>query len=144
MSNWNRLVNAYGPAVFATAFRILGQSGDASDVVHDVFRQAYEIHREQPVACWESLLRRLAASRSLNCLRRRAAVTAEDTPGQLRQALARLPHREAMAFCLRYLDGLGEEQVAQTLQTTFAAVSNVLHKACAQLEGAMLETVQVK
>src|SRR5215475_6012603 len=124
MTDWNRLVREQAPAVFGTAWRILGNVADAEDVVQEVFLQAHQMHRTRPVRSWPGLLRRLATCRALDRLRqRRATVSLEglslvmgcgSSPDEivierelavrLRQAIARLPRREASVFCLRYFD----------------------------------------
>src|SRR5262249_45992729 len=149
--------------VFATAWRILGHAADAQDVVQEVFLQAYQVQQEEPVRCWEALLRRLAARRALDCLRRRrwivplsrrfparpghdpAAVALEqELAGRLRQAIAQLPHREASVFCLRCFDDLSHEQIAVILQTSVGAVATALHRARTRIEGLLLEAAQEK
>jgi RNA polymerase sigma-70 factor (ECF subfamily) len=138
------MVSVYGPVVFGTAWRILGRTGDAEGVVQEVFLQAYQLQQEQPVRCWEALLRRLAACRALDRLRTAPnppAVFEECEPAdRLREAIARLPSREATVFCLRCFEGLAYEEIAETLQTTPGAVAGALRKARTRLEAVWSET----
>ncbi len=160
MTDWNEIVRQHGPMVFATAWRILGHAADADDAVQEVFLQAHQLRQAGPVASWGALLRRLAACRALDRLRRRrttvplddlALTRAGDGPEEialeheladrLRQALAQLPPREGAVFCLRYFDDLSYEHIADTLGTTTGAVAVALHKARARLEALLLAPV---
>jgi RNA polymerase sigma-70 factor (ECF subfamily) len=162
VTDWDRIVREHGPVVFATAWRILGHAADAEDVVQEVFLQAHQMQQEETVRCWEALLRRLATCRSLDRLRQRRAMvpldeglslaSPADNPeavaierelaARLRQAVARLPPREATVFCLRYFDDLSYEQIADTLLIQVGAVATALHKARARLETLLLEAPQ--
>jgi RNA polymerase sigma-70 factor (ECF subfamily) len=155
--DWDRIVSAYGPMVFAAAYRILGHTADTEDVVQDVFLQAYRMQAEAPIRNWPGLLRRLAACRALDRLRRRRAVASleadvpEDQAGppevavgnelaeRLRDALSLLPPREGTVFCLRYFEDLTYSQIAEVLQISGSAVAVALHKARSRLETLLLE-----
>src|SRR5207237_1113897 len=43
--DWNAIVRDHGPAVFGSAWRILGQPADAEDVTQEVFMEAYRLSR---------------------------------------------------------------------------------------------------
>ncbi len=153
MTDWERLVREHGPRVFGTAWRILGHAADAEDVVQEVFLQAHQLARTRPVRFWGAFLRRLAACRALDRLRQRRVTVpidgldtacTDDGPeesaishelaGRLREAVARLPEREAGVFCLRYYEELSYEEIAETLGIRVGAVGVALHKARAKLE----------
>jgi RNA polymerase sigma-70 factor (ECF subfamily) len=153
VTDWERLVREHGPRVFGTAWRILGHAADSEDVVQEVFLQAHQLHQARPVRCWGAFLRRLAACRALDRLRQRRATvpldgqdaaSAEDGPEEtaighelaerLREAVARLPDREAGVFCLRYYEDLSYEEIAEALDIQVGAVGVALHKARAKLE----------
>jgi RNA polymerase sigma-70 factor (ECF subfamily) len=151
--DWDALVSRLGPAVFRTAWRVLGHAADAEDVTQEVFLEAYRLRRGRDVRSWPGLLRRLAACRALDRLRRRRDVVPldglalagpdagpeEDAIGRelaerLRQALAELPQREAEVFSLRYFDDLSYHEIADALGVSAGAVAVALHKARARLE----------
>jgi RNA polymerase sigma-70 factor (ECF subfamily) len=157
MMDWNRIVNEHRRIVFGTAWRILGHAADAEDVVQEVFLQAHQLQQEEDIRCWEALLRRLASCRSLDRLRQRrthlpldaqvlarngdspeAVAVERELADRLRQAIARLPHREAAVFCLRCFEDLSYEQIAQALETTVGAVATALHKARTRLEASLI------
>jgi RNA polymerase sigma-70 factor (ECF subfamily) len=152
VTDWDRIVVRYHRVVYHTAFRILGHVADTEDVVQDVYLQAYRMQQTTVIRCWEALLRWLATCRALDQLRRRWAAVpldeqcllSEQGPEtvaverelatRLRQAIARLPRREAAVFCLHYFEDLTHEQIAQALQIRTGAVATALHRARARLE----------
>jgi RNA polymerase sigma-70 factor (ECF subfamily) len=162
LDDWDRIVREHGPTVFATAWRILGHSADTEDVVQEVFLQAHQMAQGEVVRCWEALLRRLAACRALDRLRKRrrhlsldeapihdgpsadpeAVAQERELASRLRDALTRLPAREASVFCLRFFDDLPYEQIARALGITEGAAATALHKARTRLEAILLATIQ--
>ncbi len=161
MTDWDEIVRRHGPAVFATAWRVLGHAADAEDVVQEVFLQAHRMRQEMAVRAWPALLRRLATCRALDRLRRRRAhlpLDGLDLPGggdapdavaeghelaeRLRQALVHLAPRESSVFCMRYFDDLCNEQIAEALGLSAGAVAVALHKARARLGALLLAPVQ--
>jgi RNA polymerase sigma-70 factor (ECF subfamily) len=161
VTDWKQVVHDYGPLVYRTAWRILGHTADAEDVVQEVFLQVYQMHRTQEVHSWAGLLRRLAACRALDRLRQRRATVALDELAlaqlgdgpeevamehelarRLRQAISHLPDREGAVFCLRYFDDLSYQQIADTLHIRTGAVASALHKARLKLEASLLERTE--
>ncbi len=162
MTDWERLVKDHGPAVFGTAWRILGHAADAEEVVQEVFLEALRVQRAQHVERWPGLLRRLAACRALDRLRQRqrsrclalddglpefgpgpeAAAVGRELADRLRREVARLPQREGAVFCLRYFEDLSNQQIARALDISIGAVATALHKARAKLEAVLLEPVK--
>jgi RNA polymerase sigma-70 factor (ECF subfamily) len=161
VTDWDRLVREHGAAVFGTAWRILGHAADTEDVVQEVFLEAHRLRQAQRVKHWGGLLRRLAACRALDRLRRRRpfvsltdinleapdpgpeeAAMGRELAERLREAIAQLPPREAEVFCLRYFDELSYQQIAATLDISGGAVAVALHKARAKLETLLSEVLQ--
>jgi RNA polymerase sigma-70 factor (ECF subfamily) len=161
VTDWKQVVDEYGPLVYRTAWRILGHTADAEDVVQEVFLQVYQMQRAQVVHSWVGLLRRLAACRALDRLRQRRATVPLDglalaqtgegpeeaaaeheLAERLRESIARLPQRESAVFCLRYFDDLSYQQIAETLHIRTGAVASALHKARLKLEASLLEPAQ--
>jgi RNA polymerase sigma-70 factor, ECF subfamily len=159
--DWNAIVRDHGPAVFGTAWRILGQSADAEDVTQEVFLEAYRQRRSQSVRSWAALLRRIAVCRALDRVRRRRptlsihglSMAAPDVSPELdamaveldeklREAISRLPEREGEVFCLRYFEDLSNQQIAEALDMHVGAVAVALHKARSKLEGLLCPPVK--
>lgn len=156
--NWNRIVHEHGPMVFGTAWRILGHAADTEDVVQEVFLEAHRLGQEQTIRNWGGLLRRLAACRALDRLRQRkptlpleaadlsdlgsepeALILERELEERLRHAVAQLPEREATVFCLRYLDDLSNQRIAELLSISTGAVAVALHKARAKLQTLLID-----
>ena len=159
--DWNRIVREQGPGVYRVAWRILGNADDADEVVQDVFLQAHQFESRNQVANSAGLLKRLTVCRSLDALRRRRAdrclddvaiVDRESGPearamgneleARLREVIRRLPRREAEIFCLRYFDQLTNQQIAETLDLTTAAVASSIYKARNKLAGMLADLIQ--
>jgi RNA polymerase sigma-70 factor, ECF subfamily len=151
---WETIVHEHAPAVLGAAWRILGHAADAEDVTQEVFLQAYRKWKFRPDDEWLGLLRRMAVCRALDHRRRRRPSAGPDEltevaargPGPteiavagelaciVRQALDRLPRREAEVFCLRYFEELNHAEIAAALQMKPGAVAAALFKARAKLE----------
>lgn len=158
-TEFNGMVREYGPVVFTTAWRILGQTADAEDVLQEVFLEAHTLRRKQDVRQWAGLLRRMATYRALDSLRKRTAVCSLDgekvvepshgpeetavgreLEDRLRAAVATLPERESAVFCLRYFEDLSYEDIAESLQISSSAVSTALNKARTKLQELLKES----
>ena len=159
MIDWGRIVEERGPDVLRVAWRILGHAEDAEDVAQEVFLDAMEIASRTPIRRWEGFLHRLATCRALERLRRRKrwlpidtsiagssadgpeeAVIGLELARRLREAIARLPEREAEVFCLHYFEDLDNQAVAETLGIRAGAARAALHKARLKLERLLSET----
>jgi RNA polymerase sigma-70 factor, ECF subfamily len=157
-AEWELLVREHGTMVFRTAWRIVGNAADAEDIAQEVFLEAHRLRARQAVQNWGGMLRRLATCRSLDRLRERKNVLSLDVAvlagkssdptetaierelaERLRVAITQLPRREAEVFCLRFFEGLGNEQIAHALQIATGAVGVALHKARTKLEGLLGE-----
>jgi RNA polymerase sigma-70 factor (ECF subfamily) len=156
MTDWARVVREHGPLVWRTAYRLLGREADAADCYQEAFTAALKLSRQQRIADWPALLRRLATARALDQLRRRyrdpmwrADATIDGPspdPGppevaegaelaqRLRLALADLTAREAEVFCLRCLDELSYAEIAGQLGISVNAVGVILHRARERLK----------
>lgn len=153
MTNWTNIVEQYGGVVWATTYRLLGNSADASDCFQETFLEAIKISRTEPVRNWSALLRHLATARSLDLLRVRyrerertdtsvdpdTVVGRGSTPAEeaeagelaqrLRVALAQLPPQQAEVFCLTCVDELTYREIGERRNLTTNAVGVLLHRA---------------
>ena len=153
MATWDEIVADHGPIVVRLARQILGPGPDAEDVVQEVFLEALRLRQRLDVGSWAGLLRKMAARRSLDRLRRRRwmeplngqecadagsgpheTAVARELAEHLREAIARLPDGQAAAFSLRYFDELSYDQIADALGIEPSAVGMALHKARAKLQ----------
>lgn len=147
--------------VLVAAYRITGSMADAEDVAQSVFLRMMPggVPLENP----GSYLYRAAANGALDLLRRRKTagkesledaaglklVTAGHSPeaeasnlelaAMLRLAISELPARAAEMFALRYLEDLGNREIASLMQTSQAVVAVTLHQARAKLKKRLKE-----
>lgn len=169
MESWPDIERRYGPLVWRTANRILGDYVDACDCYQEVFLAALKESKRRRVTSWPSLLGRLATRRSIDRIRQRKvqakhqATTpveflAEASGGRseaeeasrkeelievVRQGLARLPAKQSEAFWLRCVDELSYEEIAEQTASSPGAVRVLVHRARTALRGFMASQYQV-
>jgi RNA polymerase sigma-70 factor (ECF subfamily) len=153
MTDWSQIVREQGPAVWRTAYRLLGNEADAADCFQRAFVSALEVARTQTVRSWPALLTRLATARALERLRQRRreagrqaalpegggadaraadpaeAAEAGELAGRLREALAEIDVRQGQVFCLACLEGLSYRQIAEQVGVTANHVGVLLNRA---------------
>jgi len=153
MTAWETIIREHGPAVWRTAYRLLGNRSDADECLQEVCVAAVAVSRREPVRSWPALLQKLAVLRGVDHLRRRArdvlrngsdidasqAPSSETAPEvaamngelvtRLRGALAKLPGRHAQVTCLRYLNEMTYEEISQELQISVRHVGVILSRA---------------
>ena len=152
--------------VLTAAYRITGSLADAEDVAQAVFlRLAGSASGVDgpPVANASSYLYRAAINGALDLLRRRKAAPAspiEDAAhvaavglgsspeveassrqlgNWLRLAVAELAPRAAEIFTLRYIEELGNREIAALMDTSQAVVAVTLHNARSRLKKRLME-----
>lgn len=158
-TDWNGIVRDHGATVFGAAWRILGNAGDADDIVQEVFLEVQQLNGSQAVEKWAPFLRRVATFRALDRLRRQKATvpidesrmaSSADDPvanaigneleARLRASIAGLPKQQAAVFCLRYFEDLTYDQIASALQISSAAVATALNKARGRLKTMLVDS----
>jgi RNA polymerase sigma-70 factor, ECF subfamily len=145
-------------SVFRAAYRITGNAADAEDVLQTVFMRLLR-RDEQPDLSNSagSYLHRAAVNAALDMLRRRKrarAVDLDDVSDQLvdtanqpernrgnrelsrrlRAAMTHLSPRQAEIFTLRYLEGLGNLEIARMLGSSQTSIAVILHRARHRLQ----------
>jgi RNA polymerase sigma factor (sigma-70 family) len=142
--------------VLLAAYRITGSMADAEDVAQAVFLRLGS--GNGPIANAGSYLYRAAINGALDLLRRRkaastepledAACVASTGPGSspeaeassrqlgafLRTAIGELSPRAAEMFTLRYIEELGNRDIAALMNTSQAVVAVTLHNARSRLK----------
>ncbi|MFY9822294.1 MAG: sigma-70 family RNA polymerase sigma factor [Thermoanaerobaculia bacterium] len=146
-------------AVYRAAYRITGNAMDAEDVLQTVFARL--LRREEQPDLSESAgsyLHRAAVNAALDLMRRRKRSRKVDLdevgeslvdsadPGperlrgsrelktRLREAMSRLSPRQAEIFTLRYLEGLGNLEIARLLGASQTSIAVLLHRARHRLQ----------
>jgi RNA polymerase sigma-70 factor, ECF subfamily len=155
--DWQIIIEKHGPAVWQTAYRLLGNDADAADCFQETFVSALKFSQRQSIRNFSALLIRLATTRAIDQLRQRFQrsngnvtkaewiTVASKNPGpvqmaqnkelidSLRKSLAQLPLIEAQVFCMRYLNDMKYHQIAKELDIKTNAVGVMLHRARAKL-----------
>ena len=163
MISWETIIHEHGPAVWRTAYRLVGNRSDADECMQEAFVSAVAVSRRSIVRNWPALLRRLVISRGIDCLRRRAAdpvrlhgeaslasaMGREPLPDaaaqqaelceELREALAKLPQRQAETICLRHLSELTYVEISAELQISVRHVGVTLSRAREKLRQLLTE-----
>jgi RNA polymerase sigma-70 factor (ECF subfamily) len=152
--DWESILRNDGPAIWRTAWRVLGRSADADECFQETFVAALEFVRQgKAVQHWRALLQRIATTRAIDRLRRRVTQRNReafldheaDHPGparlpheqleskelamRLRCALARLPNGQAEAFCLFHLEDWSYREIAESLSISTDLVGVWLQRA---------------
>ena len=146
-------------AVYRAAYRITGNAMDAEDVLQTVFTRL--LRREEQPDLSESAgsyLHRAAVNAALDLMRRRKrsrkvdldevgeslvdvsdvgperARGSQELKAKLREAMGRLSPRQAEIFTLRYLEGLGNLEIAKMLGASQTSIAVLLHRARHRLQ----------
>jgi RNA polymerase sigma-70 factor (ECF subfamily) len=69
--DWQLIIDRHGPAVWQTAYRLLGNDADAADCFQETFVSALQFCRRERVRNFSAILTRLATARAIDQLRRR-------------------------------------------------------------------------
>jgi RNA polymerase sigma-70 factor, ECF subfamily len=156
MVDWTQLVHEHGPLVWQTVYRLVGHGPDAADCFQNAFVAALQLARRETVLRWPAVLKRLATTQALDCLRRRTrekgcrpglaeeasrrrVVTPEQTVEQtelaeaVRLALSEIEPRQAEVFCLACLDGWSYVEIGARMGITVNYVGVLLSRARAAL-----------
>lgn len=157
MIDWNIIINEHGPAVWKTAYRLLGNHDDAADCFQETFVSALSFCRRQRVRNYSALLARLATARAIDQLRRRfrqtqskadfadsavveyenanpyQQVERQELADKVRQSLSALTPQEAEVFCLRYLNDMSYREIAKQLGISTNSAGVLLHRARTRL-----------
>lgn len=159
MIDWPGIVREHGPAVWRTAFRLVGNRADADECFQETFAGALAVCREsaEPIRSWGGLLVRLATARGIDRLRQRVRRTSRESGDathaidasldsrphdaaerselseRLRIALSHLPSKQADAFCLHCLEGWSYRETAEQLDVSVDHVGVLVHRARAAL-----------
>ncbi len=147
--------------VLLAAYRITGSMADAEDVAQSLFLRLASADR--PIENASSYIYRAAINGALDLLRRRATaatdpleyaahivatgwgslpeadLSSRQLGDALRVAISELPARAAEMFALRYLEELGNREIAALMETSQAVVAVTLHNARTRLKKRLTE-----
>jgi RNA polymerase sigma-70 factor, ECF subfamily len=161
--DWQTIVAEHGPAVWRTVYRLVSHREDALDCYQETFFQAAQYAKAHVVSNWPGLLKQMASSRALDCLRQRYRKSSKLAPleaaanttavgptpevqaelrediERLRQALPELSPRQSEVFCLREIELMSTAEVADVLDLSPDDVATALHRAKRKLREALAE-----
>jgi RNA polymerase sigma factor (sigma-70 family) len=161
----SQLFREHHRRVLTAAYRITGSAADAEDVTQAVFLRL-ATGSGLPITNAGSYLYRAAINGALDLLRRRKSAATEpleDAVGiafagpasspetvasnkelgdWLRLAIGELPPRAAEMFTLRYVEELGNREIATLMGTSQAVVAVTLHHARSKLKKRLSEIEQ--
>src|ERR1700683_2615192 len=72
MIDWEGILRREGPAVWKTAWKVLGNRADADECFQEACLAAVEYSKKNAVKQWRPFLHRLATTRAIDRLRKRA------------------------------------------------------------------------
>lgn len=150
-----QLFAAHHRRILIAAYRITGSMADAEDVLQTVFMRVGR-GEAMPATSAGSYLYRAAINGALDLLRKRRSdarepleaaadiASAGDSPDaeisraelrtMLRRAIGELPPRAAEMFTMRYLEDLGNREIAALMGTSQAVVAVTLHQTRSRLK----------
>ena len=164
--DWEGILARDGPAVWRTAWRVLGNRADVDEVFQETFVAALEYSGAHAVTHWRALLQRLATARAIDRLRQRVRRRGREEPlrddhlassdpmplqaaenaelsARLRAALAKIPARQAEVFCLFHLEGWSYPEIVESLAISTDVVGVWLHRARGRLRELLREMNEV-
>jgi RNA polymerase sigma-70 factor (ECF subfamily) len=157
--SFEMLIPLFSRKLFAVAFAILQDAGEAEDVVQETFLAAYKSRRRlrdpQKVGGW---LTTVARNRARDFLRKRRTIPlsemAREIPDELAEhpnhqaegaemrqrvlaAVAVLPEHFRLAVTLRYLEGMDHRSIQETMGVSDGALRGILGRALEKMRRAL-------
>jgi len=144
---FERLYRSYARDVYRYSLAVLRNPADAEDITQTTFLNAYRAYQrgEEPRRPKHWLIKiahNACRSRHLRAVRRphevpfeesiaAIPVAAEETPRleELLEALGQLPFNQRAALVMRELEGRSYAEIAETLETSVAAVETLIFRA---------------
>src|SRR4051794_21964013 len=158
MPDWEAIVSKEGPAIWRTIWRFVRNRADADECFQETFLSALTLSRKShnPIVNWRGMLKRIATARAVDRLRQRVRQTDREEPvdfetldqrspqpidsarsselaDRLRQALAKIPPKQAEVFSLACIDQWSYQEIADHLEVTVDSVGVLVHRARSRL-----------
>lgn len=156
---FTQLVGLYFNMVYRVAWRTLGGGDGAEDVAQEAFLRLWRNpHQLREGAALKAWLMRVAANLAIDRHRRRGPVAGGELPdvadesddadralrrgeaaAAIDEAIAALPERQRLALVLSHFEGLGNREIADTMELTVEAVESLLARARRGLKAALAD-----
>ncbi|MBO5502834.1 MAG: hypothetical protein J6K73_03905 [Clostridia bacterium] len=140
------------PALYRMAYSIVGNRTDAEDAVQQALLNAWKARASARDGLEKAWMMRIVINECYTLLRRRrrcqpselmdVAVPPADDTG-LYDAIHTLPENLRTPFLLKYMEGMQETEVAQTMRLPVSSVKNRLYRARKQLRKVLSEEVEL-
>lgn len=137
--------------MWQAAYRLVNNHEDASDCYQEAFINALNISKTQEIGNFKALLIKLATARALDRLRRKKTHNnilenfknkkpdySKDCPSAILEnfelsqvileAIKKLKKKEAQIFCMRHLDDLSYNEIAEVMNIKQNMVGVILHR----------------
>lgn len=157
---FEHLMLRYERQAWNTAFRFLGDSIEAEDVVQEAFLRIYEAaKRYEPTATFRTYLSRIITRLCIDFVTKKRptyshlvpevldrepipleVITISDRRQEVRQALDRLVPTQRMAIVLKYFEGLDYREIADAMETTTKSVEHLLARGRDALQRTLVRT----
>ena len=154
LAAFEQIVQRHQSAAWAVTYRFVGDASEAEDLVQDAFLRILDAaERYQPSAAFRTYLYRVLMRLCIDHIRKKRPVLVDPLPQvpapglsspeqiervererSIQAALDALPPKYRMVIILRYFEGIGSMEIAQTLNTTPKAVERLLARARKRLE----------
>ncbi len=136
------LYRTHSPGAVRLAYLLTGDLETARDLTQDAFVRLFGRYRDlRDADHFEAYLRRTIVNLSKNHHRSQGRarsfqarqrveepITQQGSNDHMREALMRLPERQRAAVALRYLEDLSEQQAADAMDTTVAALKSLTQR----------------
>lgn len=145
LAAFEEIARRYQRSAWNTAYRFLNNHEEAEDVVQDAFLRIFDAApRYRPTASFRTYFYTIITRLSLNRIKKHTPDTdipsdvpdpargaeeqllASERQWAVRAALSGLPAAQRMAVVLRYYEGMGYREIADTLQITEKAAERLL------------------
>lgn len=119
MIDWDSIVREHRPAVWRTAYRLLGNRADADECFQETFAVAVTVVRSSrsPIRNWGALLVRLATTKAVDRLRQRVRRSSREVPGGGGLTIDVVPDRQLTS---RPEDRMQQAEMSARLRTALA------------------------
>jgi RNA polymerase sigma-70 factor (ECF subfamily) len=161
LTEFNRLVDDYGPALYRMAYRWVGDRHEAEDLVQETFRSAWKsrasFQSERGERAWIIAILRCRCTDywrrskppavSLGSPNVEVGVPADDPlrdefTDEMQQALGQLPHDLREALLLVVVGELTHQEAAELLQVPLGTVLSRVSRARKRLRECLLAAIQ--
>lgn len=161
---FEELIHTHSRRLFAIAYGVLQNAGEAEDVVQETLVKAWRLRRKvRDAERFEPWLTTIARNGALDLLRRRRSVpldeesrdfpSADAAPGNgldeaardacVHRALATLPEHYRVALSLRYLEGMDCRAVETAMGLSNGALRGILGRALETLRHALRPAAEI-